>query len=170
MKPHRIFASIVIAFALMLAAAMLPTILAHAQQPPSKCGAYAVGKATDDDPTVIAAALPRQYVDAKGVWRRCQPWVKDGEDPAKPRPVEKGPPCMERQAYEYWSAGEGDEYRECTSRPAGAYTGQSILRYAEDGAPPTLLRDESDRSGQSYILFRCVRGNWVLVGSLCRGR
>lgn len=62
------------------------------------------------------------------------------------------------------------EYRECTSRPAGAYTGQSILRYAEDGAPPTLLRDESDRSGQSYILFRCVRGNWVLVGSLCRGR
>lgn len=160
MKPHRIFASIVIAFALLLAAAMLPTILAHAQQPPSKCGAYASG--TRADGSTWTGAASRMFVDRQGRWAVCQPWLKDGDDPETPEPP-PAIPCPDQQRYEEWEGADGEV---CSSMPPGAYTGVTDWPRAIAHGRARLLRDEWGPV-QGMLLMRCQQGKWVRDGAFC---
>lgn len=165
MKPHRIFASIVIAFALLLAAAMLPTILAHAQQPPSKCGAYATGIRADGSTWTGAAS--RMWVTREGRWAICQPWVRDGDDPemteaqaAALRPEK----CPDMERWEEW---EGPNGEQCSSMPPGAYTGNTHKLFAVEVGRARLIKDEWGPV-QGMLLVRCMPGKvWKRDGAFC---
>jgi len=161
MKPHRIFAWIAAAMLLMLAAALLPQIIAaHAQQPPSKCGAYATGIRADGSTWTGAAS--RMWVTREGRWALCQPWVEDGGDPEMPEPP-PAIPCPDQQRYEEWTGGDGEV---CSSMPPGAYTGVTDWPRAIAHGRARLLRDEWGPV-QGMLLMRCQQGKWVRDGAFC---
>lgn len=160
MQPHRIFLAIVLAALALVAAALAPQIIAaHAQQP-SKCGAYAVGKRADG--SVWAGVAPRMWVDREGWWRVCQTWVPDGGDPEMPEPPPKKG-CLGRETFERWQGPPGTQ---CSSQPAGAYSGtMSKLREAKHDDKQLLLHGGVD--GRGMLLMQCVQGEWRVYGSTC---
>ncbi len=139
--------------------------LAKAQQPPSKCGAYATG--TRADGSVWTGAASRMWVDRQGVWRVCQPWLVDGDDPemteaqaAAARP-EKCPDVLE---YEKWEGADGEQ---CSSEPPGAYTGMTHKLFAVEVGRARLIKDEWGPV-QGMLLVRCMPGKvWKRDGQFC---
>lgn len=133
--------------------------LAKAQQPPSKCGAYAVGKRADG--STWAGVASRMWVDREGWWRVCQPWVADGSDPEAPDPKLQ-PGCPDQQRYEEWE----NDGEVCSSMPPGAYTGVTDWPRATEHGRARLLRDEWGPV-QGMLLMRCQAGKWVRDGQFC---
>ena len=159
MSQLRIAIVALIMLALLGLAASWPWI-AFAQQPPSKCGAYATGIRADGSTWTGAAS--RMWVTREGRWAVCQPWVPDGGDPEMPEPP-PAIPCPDQQRYEEWTGGDGEV---CSSMPPGAYTGVTDWPRAIAHGRARLLRDEWGPV-QGMLLMRCQQGKWVRDGAFC---
>lgn len=159
MSQLRIAIVALIMLALLGLAASWPWI-AFAQQTPSKCGAYATGIRADG--STWTGAAPRMWVTREGRWALCQPWVPDGGDPEMPEPPPKKG-CLGRETFERWQGPPGTQ---CSSQPAGAYSGtMSKLREAKHDDKQLLLHGGVD--GRGMLLMQCVQGEWRVYGSTC---
>lgn len=151
---------------LFLALIVAAPMAAHAAEP-SKCGAWATG--TRSDGMLWTGAQSRMWVDSTGVWRQCQPWIKDGEDPTTPEP----PPelyCAARDTFEVWEV----DGLQCSSIPPGFSTSTTMMLPRTKAGRVALIRAEWGPT-RGLLVMRCTprphgTAEWRVEGSTCAYR
>lgn len=116
------------------------------------CGAEATGRDPFDG-RWITGAFARRFVGPQGVWGTCQPWVKDGGDPAAPDPdlSKPPPPCARETTYRTWEVNG----LVCTSTPPGDSTASTLMLPETPAGQIALLRDDHG-AAQGIMVARCT--------------